>query len=602
MERKTSSKKTRLLLFISIPLLIIIVLLIVAVGGLNTFLKPVIKRSLAKVVVDGSDSLYTFSLKDYTIGPGGRSAVINGLDIHVDSARYKLLKTAGLLPPLIISIQVNRATVTGLNPWQLWRYKNIICNRIVLNGARINLLQQTKRSDTIKTAEPKSLYELIKPDINDISIRRINISDADVVYRTVQQQTDQKSSWHFTNTGVILDDIKVDSLAHTDTARVWYAGNLQVSLGSSNMAASDGIYKFSTKDTEYDFKKRSAEVEEVKLIPAISKAEFNKRMGHEADLFTISIPKVSIENFNASALLLDNNLEAELIRLAAPYINIYKDRTAGPDYRNKVGKYPHQLLLKADVQIEVKKLNINKGKLVVSQKSLKTGETGSFTFTNVNGNITNVTNQKDDIAAHHWCKANLSAAFMGPNPMNALFSFDLASTNGHFITDATLASLQPSQINPVFRSLARAELESFKLNKLIYHVEGNDNYAVGNLTLLYQDLKLNVLKKEDGELKKKGLISLLANLLKIYDHNPMPGEAERKATGIKFQRLPNKNFFGLVVRTLLECAQQIALKGKNKELPGLSGKKPDNKDDNKKDDSKNDDSKKNKKDKKKKDN
>lgn len=435
---------------------------------------------------------------------------------------------------------------------------------------------------------PKTLYELIKPDINNINIRRISVSDADVTYKTVHQQTEQKASWHFENTGVILDDIVVDSAAHQDTARVWYAGNLQVSLGSFNMNSSNSIYKFSTKNTDYNFKKRTAVIEELKMLPAISKAEFNKRMGHEADLFTISVPAISIENFNASAMLVDDKLEAEQISLQEPDIDIYKDKTAGTDYRNKVGKYPHQLLLKADVQIKVKKVTVSKGKLVVTQKSLKTGENGSFKFNNVHGNIVNITNQADDIAANHWCRANLSAAFMGPNAMNAIFAFDLAANNGHFVTDASLASLHPDNINPAFRALARAELESFKLDKLKYHVEGNDNYAVGDLTLLYHDLKLNVLKKRDenGEFKKKGLISLLANLFKLYDNNPMPGEAERKASNIREERLPNKNYFGLIVRTLLRCTQEIAIKGENKSLPGMTANKPGNDKKDKKDDKK----------------
>lgn len=591
MEQKSSSKKRRLLLLIGIPVLIVIVALVVAISGLNTFLKPVIKRSLSKVVVDGSDSLYTFSLKDYIIGPGGRSATISGLDIHVDSARYKLLKTAGLLPPLVVSIQIDKASVTGISPWELWRHKNIICNGIVLSGAKVNLLQQQKSTDTTKHEPPKTLYEAIKPDINYISIRRITVKDADVVYRTVQQQTQEKASWRFENTGIILDEILVDSLSHKDTAKILYAKNLQLALGSLNMNTSDGIYKFSTKNTDFNFKERTVTIEDVKILPAISKAEFNKRTGHEADLFTVSIPSISIENFNPSALLVENFIDADLVKLSEPDIDLYKDKTAGPDNRSKVGKYPQQLLLKADVPINIKKLTISKGKLVVTQKSLKTGENGSFKFNNVNGNIVNITNRPANIAANQWCKANLTAGFMGPNAMNAVFAFDLASTNGHFITDATLASLQPSQINPAFRALAQAELESFKLNKLDYHVEGYDGYAIGNLRLLYQDLKLNVLKKdEDGELKKKGLISLLANMLKLYDHNPMPGEAERKAVNIRDERLPNKNFFGLVVRTMLKCTQEIALKGKNKTLPGLGAKKPE---DDKKDEKKKQDKKKN---------
>ena len=82
MTQKASKNRWRLLLFIGIPVLLIVIALVVALLGVNTFLKPTIKRAISKVITDGSDSLYVFSLKDYVIGPGGRSAIITGIDIH----------------------------------------------------------------------------------------------------------------------------------------------------------------------------------------------------------------------------------------------------------------------------------------------------------------------------------------------------------------------------------------------------------------------------------------------------------------------------------------------------------------------------------------
>ena len=76
----------------------------------------------------------------------------------------------------------------------------------------------------------------------------------------------------------------------------------------------------------------------------------------------------------------------------------------------------------------------------------------------------------------------------------------------------------------------------------------------------------------------------------------MPGEAERKASNIREERLPNKNYFGFIVRTLLRCTQEIAIKGENKSLPGMTANKPGDDKKNKKDDKKDD-----KKDRKKKD-
>lgn len=570
MTTKTPAKKRRLLLWIGIPVLLLIIAGILAAIGVNTFLKPTIKNALAKIVVDGSDSLYTFSLGNYTVGPGGRTVTLTQLDIQVDSNRYRILKAANQLPPLIFSIKIDAVVVTGLHPWELWRQKKIICDQVAINEAVIIMQQQGRKKDTIKTTSPKTLYELLQPDINLISINKIDISNSDITFKTLQRQTQVEDSWHFEKMRIKLTDILVDSFTYADTSRILYAGNLQTSFDKLKMKSRDELYEYSLGKTEYDFKKRSVELDDIKLVPNFTQAEFNKRIGHTKDRFTLGVKKTTIENFNASALLIDDKIEAALITVSDPVLDIYKDKTAGPDLTNKMGTYPHQMLLKAESAIDIDKIKISNGKLTFTEKNAKSGLEGSFKFTNIKGTLTNATNQQLKIAQNRWFKASLTAAFMGNNNMDAQFAFDLASNDGHFITDAGLQSLEAAQVNPTFKALAKAEMESFTLDKLQYHVEGNDNMATGDLRLLYHNMKLNVLKiDDDGKFKKKGLISLLANMIKLYPENPVSGEPERVAKGIKNPRTVTKNFFGYAVFTLLKCAQEIAVKGKNKTLPGM---------------------------------
>jgi hypothetical protein len=571
-DKPTRRRRLRLFLFIFIPLIIIAAGLAFVFSGVNTFLKPTITKMISRIIVDGSDSLYSFSLRDYAIGPGGRTVVIEDLRIAVDSSHYYRLKERGLLPSLIFSLDVDKASVTGLNPIDLYKHKKIICRTIGIENAKVSFLQQMKRKDSLPDAPQKTLYELIQPDINLIDVEKLVIKNADVLFKTVAHQTSKKDSWHFENTSMEMDHIKVDSNSHADTARAWYADNIHVKLGKFMTRESGALYNFSIAATEYDFKKRTATLDSVKILPAISNAAFNKRMGHEADQFSVVIPKLELEEFNAAAFIVENYIEAGSAKISNPVISLYKDRNAGLDTRSKVGEYPHQLLLKAAPLIDIKKINIQGGSLTVTQKSQKTQLEGHFTFRGIHGNITNVTNNSTVIANDKWCKANLSANFMGGNPMNALFSFDLGSNNGHFIVDASLKSMQASQLNNMLRALAGAKMESFTLDKLQYHVEGYDHYTVGDLRLLYHDLKLSVLKDDgEGGYEKKGLMSLLANMLKLYNDNPMPGKEERKAVNIRDPRTPRKNFFGQVCQTLLKCAQEIAVKGDNKNLPGVGG-------------------------------
>ncbi|MES2776103.1 MAG: hypothetical protein V4722_18140 [Bacteroidota bacterium] len=571
MMKKITPKKRRLLLWIGIPLLLLIVLGVIFLSiGVNTFLKPTIKKALSKVVVDGSDSLYTFSLGDYSVGPGGRTVTINKLEIVVDSNRYRILKAANRLPGLIFSIKIDALVVTGLQPWTLWRHKNIYCNEIAIANSTIIIEQQQKRKgDTMASATPKTLYESIKPDINNINIGKINVTNSDITFKTAKRQTNL-DSWRIEKMRIQMTDVVVDSLTYADTARILYAGNLQTSFDNLKMKTQDGLYNYSLGKTEYDFKKRSVDIADIKLAPAIGQAEFNKRFGHAKDRFHLDIKKTSIENFNASALLIDDQIEAASVILESPVLDVYKDKSPGKDLTNKMGTYPHQLLLKAENSIDIDRIKINQGRLTFTEKSAKTGLEGPFKFTNINGTITNATNQPEVYARERWCKASLTASFMGNNDMSAIFNFDLPSPDGHFTIDAGLKSLQASQVNTTFKNLAKAEMESFVLDDLQYHIEGNDNMATADLKMKYHDMKLNVYKTdEEGEFKKKGLISLLANLIKIYPANPMPGEQERVARGIRNPRIVTKNLFGYAVFTLLKCVQEIAIKGKNKTLPGM---------------------------------
>ena len=114
--------------------------------------------------------------------------------------------------------------------------------------------------------------------------------------------------------------------------------------------------------------------------------------------------------------------------------------------------------------------------------------------------------------------------------------------------------------------LALAEMESFQLKKLIYNGSGDDKQLTGSLKMLYSDLKVNLLRKEDGSNKieeKKGL-SFLANLIKIVDENPKNGE-ERSSNNLSTPRPYHKGFFALFWFNLMDNMTEIMMKGKTPE-------------------------------------
>ena len=73
-----------------------------------------------------------------------------------------------------------------------------------------------------------------------------------------------------------------------------------------------------------------------------------------------------------------------------------------------------------------------------------------------------------------------------------------------------------------------------------------------NVQVLYQDLKLSLLEKDQGKasLDKKDVTSFLANLVVLKKDNPKDGKAPRQEQA-QFRRDPNGGFMMLVWKTVL---------------------------------------------------
>ena len=97
--------------------------------------------------------------------------------------------------------------------------------------------------------------------------------------------------------------------------------------------------------------------------------------------------------------------------------------------------------------------------------------------------------------------------------------------------------------------MALIKISSGKINGIDFHFTGDNNSAKGDFVMKYQDLKVDVLKrdKKTNDIKKRGLATLAANLL-VANENPT-SEGLRKENP-EFKRDINKSFFNLVWKTL----------------------------------------------------
>ena len=116
-----------------------------------------------------------------------------------------------------------------------------------------------------------------------------------------------------------------------------------------------------------------------------------------------------------------------------------------------------------------------------------------------------------------------------------------------------MGSFNGTNLNPIIEPLGMGSIKSGNIKSFNFNLKGNDLKAVGEAKLIYNDLKIKLLKNEHEIIKNKSVTSFVANLL-IIDQNPYNGKT--RTGNIDFTRIKTKSFFNLVWKSIFDGAKK----------------------------------------------
>ena len=150
-------------------------------------------------------------------------------------------------------------------------------------------------------------------------------------------------------------------------------------------------------------------------------------------------------------------------------------------------------------------------------------------------------------------QADLSSYVMGQGKLNITFRFDLNSPVGAFAYRGAITNLEGKRMNEIIKPLGMLQVNKGLIKSLAFDIKATQDKARGVVNFRFNDLSVTLLKKEEGKerLRKKGLLSILANALIIYSDNPSKDGRFTSAT-INFKRQPTASFFSYIWKTLYQ--------------------------------------------------
>jgi hypothetical protein len=527
----------------------------------NRLFKPILKDRLHTLIIQGSDSLYTYRLGDLNANVLGGHVELLDLDVKVDSNRYRQLAAAHALPSVTLELQMARGTINGLGIFPLLFNKRLSIYEFVSRDADVRFIRHVGKTRSASKADP--LWKAIRPALSRISIDRVNLDGIKMLYRYAD--TSESLKVQFDTCYAVLKDIRIDSTATADTARIFFAREVAMRFRDLKYRSHDSVYKLKAEEISYSSRRRTLQVQDFKIQPTRKDpVEFYRWMGMQKVMNTIQIGKAVFSGIRLDRFLHNETIQADSVDLEGLVAELFLDKTYPIDVKSKIGQYPHQKLLRASSIVQIPKVVVHDAALSYTERGELSHQQGKLAINKISGVLTNVTNDPALIEKNGQLQAQLKGVMQGNSPIAINITFFLDSTNGRFNAEGSVPQVSAPQLNGLAGPLASTRLQSFNMHELTFSLAGDDFAARGIVHMKYNNLSVVLQKvdEETGTTKKRKFLTRLLNRFVLHPSNPGNDGVERTARDVGYRRITSQSFFGLIWKTIFAGMQDVMIRRK----------------------------------------
>lgn len=526
-------------------------------GGLwywNIYKKSIIKNKLERAVQEKSKGLYNINYSSLEIDEIAGDLSVSNMMLSYDSVKYLDFEKQGKTPSVLLNIFIPEINISGVKTPRALINHEIVGRKLEIKNPVINIKYTNEGKDFSKAAPSKEVYEQLLGNLHLIRADTIVVSGAQI---TTMSHKTNKPFVQIKDVIITLVDVKVDSISNEDTTRMLFSKKVSIGCGSLFWSSPNKLYKYIADSIFISSVSKHLSVKTIKILPALSEDAFVKALPVQDDRFDFLLSDIEMRNINMFRLL-EENLVADSMLIGSARFKIYRDLIIPRDKKIRVGYYPHQVLQKIPVSINVGKIIASNSFIEYKERSRITRKSGKVQFYNVNAAISNFTNDKEAIAVNHVMTADISSTFLNKAPVKVNWVFYLLHPKGRFNVRGSVGAIDGPSLNPLIEPMGPAHIKEGKFNGVEFNLQGYDYGMDGTVNMIYKNLKVAVLRKDKNtkQMKKKGLISFVANIF-LKNSNPQKNEDVRIAK-VHLDRDVNHSIYFLAWKTLFKGIKEIA--------------------------------------------
>ncbi|TWF45056.1 hypothetical protein FHW36_101982 [Chitinophaga polysaccharea] len=163
-----------------------------------------------------------------------------------------------------------------------------------------------------------------------------------------------------------------------DPSRYLYARNYEIGMKDYSGNTPDSLYRININGIRYDAAMHPLHIEQVTLIPRYDSNVFQQKTGVQQDRYEVLLTGIHVGRLHPQLLLQEQQIWAKHIDISGGNMHIYRDRQQPMPSRNKLGKYPRELLQRFRIPLYVDTLTADNMQLSYTELSRETHQMGSI--------------------------------------------------------------------------------------------------------------------------------------------------------------------------------------------------------------------------------
>ncbi|HEY4291143.1 MAG TPA: hypothetical protein VGN00_28775 [Puia sp.] len=532
--------------------LLAIGVVVLAVIAWQFYKYRLVHRKIDETVSEKTKGLYRIYYDKLSLDEVAGALHVKNIEIAPDTSVYHQMVLEKQDPPVLVRLTVPALDILGVKTPKALLKKEIEGAKVEIDGPTIEILTNRSRKDTAAYNPARDITKQLLGKLLQIKVDTILITHANVVVRNIHTGGEIVSS---RDVSFLFSDVLIDSTTGKDSSRILFAKGLDISCDKITLPLRNKRYKLDVAGLRFTSHDDALSVHRFRIIPQLPENEFAYSFPVQKDRYDFLLEDISLQSIDRESLW-HKELVVETMTIRNSSFKVYRDLSRPPDTTSKVGKYPQQLLMRLPFPVNIRRLIVEHSFIEYKERNAKSDSAGRLQFFDANGTFTNVTNRKKDILRDNKCVLKFRARLLNKTPVDARLVMLLKDPHGKFSIEGNIGAIDATALNPLTQPMGLARIEKGTINKLHFNITGTDSMSDGSVLLLYDNLKISLMKKDDekGTLNKKVLASLFANFV-IKNSN---GGENPRVKEVHFDRILNKSFFNLIWKTIFTGIKKSA--------------------------------------------